>query len=80
VLLYLSAGRARHRADQQAARLHLQDGGLDTVDANRALGWGRMSAISMVAAAMLSKTLGMTRIRLLTNNPDKSRRAGGLRD
>lgn len=48
----------------------LQDTGLDTLDANRALGWGADERSFGPAAAML-KALGVTRIRLLTNNPDK---------
>jgi GTP cyclohydrolase II len=48
----------------------LQDGGLDTVDANRALGWEADERNFHIAAAML-QALGLTRIRLLTNNPDK---------
>jgi GTP cyclohydrolase II len=48
----------------------LQDGGLDTVDANRALGWEADERNFHIAAAML-RLLGMPRIRLLTNNPDK---------
>jgi GTP cyclohydrolase II len=48
----------------------LQDGGLDTVDANRALGWEADERNFHIAAAML-RQLNMPRIRLLTNNPDK---------
>lgn len=48
----------------------LQDGGLDTVDANRALGWEADERNFQIAAAML-RQLGMPRIRLLTNNPEK---------
>ena len=48
----------------------LQDRGLDTVDANRALGWQADERNFLVAATML-EALGLTRIRLLTNNPDK---------
>ncbi len=48
----------------------LQDGGLDTVDANRALGWQADERNFQIAAAML-RALGLPRIRLLTNNPDK---------
>lgn len=48
----------------------LQDRGLDTLDANRALGWEADERSFLVAAAMLEQ-LGIPRIRLLTNNPDK---------
>jgi GTP cyclohydrolase II len=48
----------------------LQDHGLDTVDANRALGWDADERSFLVAATMLDQ-LGIKRIRLLTNNPDK---------
>jgi len=48
----------------------LQDRGLDTVDANRALGWQADERSFLVAATMLEH-LGIRRVRLLTNNPDK---------
>lgn len=48
----------------------LQDRGLDTLDANRALGWGADERNFLVAATML-RQLGIPKIRLLTNNPDK---------
>ena len=48
----------------------LQDRGLDTVDANRALGWQADERNFLVAATMLEQ-LGIARVRLLTNNPDK---------
>ncbi len=48
----------------------LQDSGLDTVDANQALGWEADERNFHIAAAMLS-ALGLSKIRLLTNNPDK---------
>jgi GTP cyclohydrolase II len=48
----------------------LQDNGLDTLDANRALGWQADERNFQIAAAML-RALGMPRIRLLTNNPEK---------
>ncbi len=48
----------------------LQDQGLDTLDANRALGWGADERSFLVAATML-EALGLRRVRLLTNNPDK---------
>jgi GTP cyclohydrolase II len=48
----------------------LQDEGLDTVDANRALGWQADERNFHIAAAML-EALGISKIRLLTNNPEK---------
>jgi GTP cyclohydrolase II len=48
----------------------LQDQGLDTLDANRALGWGADERNFLVAATMLAQ-LGIHRVRLLTNNPEK---------
>jgi GTP cyclohydrolase II len=54
----------------------LQDGGSDTFEANRLLGYGADERDYTVAAAML-QALGMPRIRLLTNNPDKVRQLRG---
>ncbi len=48
----------------------LQDRGLDTLDANRALGWGADERNFLIAATML-EALGISSVRLLTNNPDK---------
>jgi GTP cyclohydrolase II len=48
----------------------LQDDGLDTLDANRALGWQADERNFHIAAAML-RALGLNKIRLLTNNPEK---------
>lgn len=48
----------------------LQDQGLDTLDANRALGYGADERNFLVAAEML-RAVGIGRVRLLTNNPDK---------
>ena len=48
----------------------LQDGGLDTLDANLALGWDADERSFLLAATMLER-LGIRRVRLLTNNPDK---------
>jgi 3,4-dihydroxy 2-butanone 4-phosphate synthase / GTP cyclohydrolase II len=54
----------------------LQDQGLDTVDANLALGY-RDDAREYAGAAAVLKTLGIERIRLLTNNAVK---VTGMRD
>jgi GTP cyclohydrolase II len=70
VLLYLAQeGRGIGLVNKLRAYT-LQDAGLDTVDANRALGWGADERNFLVAATMLGQ-LGIQRIRLLTNNPDK---------
>ena len=50
----------------------LQEGGLDTVDANLALGFKDDERDYGIAAAML-RTLGVRSIRLMTNNPEKVR-------
>ena len=50
----------------------LQAGGLDTVEANRALGFADDARSYDVAAAIL-RDLDVARVRLLTNNPDKVR-------
>lgn len=70
VLLYLAQeGRGIGLVNKLRAYA-LQDRGLDTLDANRALGWGADERSFMVAATML-EALGLRRVRLLTNNPDK---------
>jgi GTP cyclohydrolase II len=50
----------------------LQDTGLDTYEANLALGHGEDERNYLVAAQML-QALGVSRIELLSNNPDKAR-------
>jgi GTP cyclohydrolase II len=70
VLLYLAQeGRGIGLANKLRAYA-LQDRGLDTLDANRALGWGTDERSFAAAAAML-RALGIARVRLLTNNPKK---------
>ena len=50
----------------------LQDDGADTYEANLALGH-REDERSYVAAAQMLHALGVSRVRLLSNNPDKAR-------
>ncbi len=70
VLLYLAQeGRGIGLVNKLRAYA-LQDRGLDTLDANRALGWGADERNFLVAATML-RELGVPRVRLLTNNPEK---------
>jgi GTP cyclohydrolase II len=70
VLLYLAQeGRGIGLLNKLRA-YNLQDRGLDTMDANRALGWDSDERNFLVGATML-RLLGINRIRLLTNNPDK---------
>ena len=70
VLLYLAQeGRGIGLVNKLRA-YGLQDRGLDTMDANRALGWGVDERNFLIGATML-RIMGITRVRLLTNNPDK---------
>ena len=70
VLLYLAQeGRGIGLVNKLRAYT-LQDSGLDTLDANRALGYGADERQFWVAGEML-RAVGIGRVRLLTNNPDK---------
>ncbi len=70
VLLYLAQeGRGIGLMNKLRA-YHLQDLGFDTVDANERLGFEADERVFLPARHMLDH-LGIRRIRLMTNNPDK---------
>lgn len=79
VLLYLAQeGRGIGLANKLRAYTH-QDTGADTIDADRYLGFRGDERRFDVAVQML-RSLGITQVRLLTNNPGKidALRAAGL--
>lgn len=71
VLVYLKGHEGRGIGlAQKLAAYQLQDQGLDTVDANRALGQP-VDARNYDAAAAILRDMGIQSVRLMSNNPRK---------
>ena len=70
VLLYLAQEGRDIGLVNKLRAYELQDRGFDTMDANEVLGFDADERVYLPAAAML-RLLGIARVRLLTNNPDK---------
>jgi GTP cyclohydrolase II len=71
-LLYLRQEGRGIGLYSKLAAYALQDAGVDTYEANLALGHGEDER-SYVAAAQMLDALGVSRVALLSNNPDKAR-------
>ena len=72
VLLYLAQEGRGIGLGNKFRAYTLQEGGLDTIDADEALGFGADERRYDIAARILDE-LGVSRIDLLTNNPEKVR-------
>ena len=70
VLIYLAQEGRNIGLLNKMRAYALQDKGLDTVDANHALGFDTDERVFSPAARILD-ALGIARLRLITNNPDK---------
>ena len=70
ILLYLAQEGRNIGLLNKMRAYALQDNGMDTVDANHALGFEMDERYFLPACRMLEE-LGVRRLRLITNNPDK---------